>query len=659
MKHITPAAARPLWPSAPLLLRPFDRTGTAVAARSVRSAISGATTPGDLRRGFPVGMTLAVALGTILSLAPGLLPRTAAAQAVLTSVLVVALLGIARLTGFLFSRRRRNTPGRHLPRRKLRSRIGGASGTLLTGGPFPATAAHPDHGRIAPVPGLPNSSGPGTAGIRRALVASGAAETHPGPGVACLDRSIAGAERTSELSGEQPVAPSCRGPNGRPPAAPMTGGAIGALGDLTSDGASVRPAGGLGNRATDRPSGTLANPRIFTRRPWGVRTGRLRRTVSNRFAGVPTGRHLVLATTAVGVVASILHAASWQNTLRDAMGVARIGPEYWSFWAAGSLVLTIVLVAGVSTAGRLLRRIGWSRGVATTVVATLPVAFFGIPGIAAASGGSADSGLVQPGAMTRSGSAESLVSWDSLGREGQGFVTNGPAGAVRVYVGLKSAPDLASRAELAVRELDRAGGFDRADLVIAVPTGSGWVDARALRGFGERFGADFAVTALQYSQLPSWATFVLGRDSATASARALFTAIEDHAATLPNPPRLHLYGQSLGALGGSAVFAGAAEQNRRVCSVLWAGMPGGGGREPGARTAVLANSSDPVVHWSPDLLWRPPDLTGVRRDAPAPGWLPVASFVQTTADLLGSLSAPPGHGHRYDVDQGTALPGCE
>ncbi|MFD4402141.1 alpha/beta-hydrolase family protein [Nocardia sp. NPDC058499] len=612
MKHVTPAAAQPLWSPAPLLLRPFDRAGTAVAAPWLRQAISDTTAPGDLRRlarrGFPVGVTLSVALGTILSLAPGLLPRTAAAQAVLTSVLVIALLGIARLTGSLFSRRRspvfsrgrRDAPVPHLPRRKLGSRIAGTSGTLLTDAPPRAAAAYPNDGHSDRLPDPLNRSLPGNAG----------------------------------------------GPNGRPHSAPMTSGVTGAL----------------GNHTTDRHSGTLdyrRRPGMLIRRLRDVQTGRrLRRSVSDGFAGGPTVRHLVLATTVIGVVASVVHAASWQNTLRDAMGVARIGPEYWGFWAVGSLVLTVVLVAVGSGAARLLRRIGWSRGLVTALVATLPAAFFGIPGIAAAGGGGTDSGLVQPVAMTRSGSAESLVSWDSLGREGQRFVTNGPAGAVRVYVGLRSAPDLASRAELAVRELDRAGGFDRSHLVVAVPTGSGWVDARALRGFGDRFGADFAVTALQYSHLPSWATFVLGRDSAAASARALFTAIEEHAATLPDPPRLHLYGQSLGALGGSAVFAGAAEQNRRACSVLWSGMPGGGGREPGARTAVLANTSDPVVHWSPDLLWQPPDLTGARRDAPTPGWLPVVSFVQTTADLLGALSAPPGHGHRYGVDQGTALPGC-
>ncbi|WP_327150313.1 alpha/beta-hydrolase family protein [Nocardia sp. NBC_01329] len=377
-------------------------------------------------------------------------------------------------------------------------------------------------------------------------------------------------------------------------------------------------------------------------------------------------RAVVCGTAAAGVLGAVVYAGRWQDTLRTAMDVAPAGPGYWASWAFGASLLSAVIVTVVRGCGRLLRRAGWSRALVMAVVAGLPMALFAVPAAVswgdrtyAAANATADPGLVRPVTVTRSGSAESMVGWSTLGREGQRFVTAGPPGAVRVYVGLRSAPDPAARAALAVRELDRAGGFDRAHLVIAVPTGSGWVDARALRGFGGRFGGDVAVVALQYSYAPSWATFVFGRDSASTSARVLLAAVEQHIATMADPPRLHLYGQSLGAIGGSAVFAGAAEQNRRVCSALWAGMPGGGGPEPGARTAVLANASDPVVHWSLDLLWRPPDLTAARPDAPTPPWLPVASFVQTTADLLGALGAPPGHGHRYDTDQGTALPGCD
>ncbi|MGW0003640.1 alpha/beta-hydrolase family protein [Nocardia grenadensis] len=391
----------------------------------------------------------------------------------------------------------------------------------------------------------------------------------------------------------------------------------------------------------------------------------IRHTTGSAPVATPRTRRSVFAATAAGVLGAVVYAARWQQTLRSAMEVAPAGPGHWAGWAVGATLLTVGTVAVVHGCGRLLRRIGWSRTLVMTVVAGLPMALFAVPAAVswgdrtyAAANAAPEPGLIRPVAVTRSGSAESMVSWSTLGREGQRFVSAGPAGAVRVYIGLRSAPDLAARAALAVRELDRAGGFDRSDLVIAIPTGSGWVDARALEGFGARFGGDVAVVALQYSYAPSWATFVFGRDAAAASARALVAAVEERIATMSDPPRLHLYGQSLGAFGGSAVFAGAAEQNRRVCSALWAGMPGGGGPAPGARTAVLANTSDPVVHWSLDLLWRPPDLTAARRDAPTPPWLPVVGFLQTTADLPAALDAPPGHGHRYDTDQGTALPGC-
>nr|WP_280340937.1 alpha/beta-hydrolase family protein [Nocardia abscessus] len=228
--------------------------------------------------------------------------------------------------------------------------------------------------------------------------------------------------------------------------------------------------------------------------------------------------------------------------------------------------------------------------------------------------------------------------------------------AVRVYVGVASAPDLDSRVGLAIRELERSGGFTRSHLVVAVPTGSGWIDANAVAGFDRRFDGDVALVGLQYSYLPSWATFVFGRDAAVTAARSLFTAVERHIQGLAHKPRLYVYGQSLGALGGNAVFADDAEQDDRTCAALWAGPPANHVHRGGA--TVLANSSDPVIHWSLSLLWRAPDLTGARVDAPVPQWLPLISFAQTTADLLAALHAPPGHGHRYGTDQGTALGSC-
>jgi uncharacterized membrane protein len=58
------------------------------------------------------------------------------------------------------------------------------------------------------------------------------------------------------------------------------------------------------------------------------------------------------------------------------------------------------------------------------------------------------------------------------------------------------------RAELAVADLERAGGFDRANLLVATTTGSGWLDAGAIDSFEYLTGGDSAVVAMQYSYLP-------------------------------------------------------------------------------------------------------------------------------------------------------------
>ncbi|WP_228822604.1 alpha/beta-hydrolase family protein [Nocardia cyriacigeorgica] len=377
----------------------------------------------------------------------------------------------------------------------------------------------------------------------------------------------------------------------------------------------------------------------------------------------PRWRMPVLGATTLLIAGAAVHAGHWQNRLRAAMGTPAIGPDYWLWCALGATMIAGLLYGLARGIGWVVRTLGRPRTIAVGVAAAAVLGLVGVPSIVewrrgayATANAAMDPAVPRPVSATRSGSAESVVSWPSLGAEGRRFVSGAPVGPVRVYVGVQSAPDLDSRVALAVRELERSGGLTRSHVVIAVPTGSGWIDANAIEGLDDRFHGDVALVGLQYSYAPSWATFLFGREAATESARALFTAVEQRIATLETKPRLHVYGQSLGALGGSAIFADAAEQDRRTCSVLWAGPPVGSVHRSGA--TVLANTSDPVVHWSPSLLWRAPDLRGARVDAPVPGWLPVASFVQTTADLLAALDAPPGHGHRYGADQGTALPDC-
>ncbi|NEW46620.1 hypothetical protein GV792_19135 [Nocardia cyriacigeorgica] len=377
----------------------------------------------------------------------------------------------------------------------------------------------------------------------------------------------------------------------------------------------------------------------------------------------PRLRTPVFGVTALLVIGAAGHAGHWQNQLRTAMGTAAIGPDYWLRCAVGATVIAGVLYGVTRGIGWVVRTLGRTRALAAAVVAAAVLGFVGVPsavdwrrGAYATANATIDPTVARPVSATRSGSADSAVSWPSLGAEGRRFVSGAPQGPVRVYVGLASAPDLESRVALAVDELERSGGLRRSHVVIAVPTGSGWIDANAIRGLDQRFDGDVALVGLQYSYAPSWVTFAFGREAAVTSARALFTAVEQRIATMEIKPRLHIYGQSLGALGGSAIFTDDADQDRRTCSVLWAGPPAGDVHRTGA--TVLANTSDPVVHWSPSLLWRAPDLRGARADAPIPRWLPVVSFVQTTADLLAALDAPPGHGHRYGVDQGTALPDC-
>ncbi|MCD2096299.1 alpha/beta-hydrolase family protein [Rhodococcus rhodochrous] len=345
------------------------------------------------------------------------------------------------------------------------------------------------------------------------------------------------------------------------------------------------------------------------------------------------------------VLVAAAGAHRWQNGLREAMAVPALDVRWW----LEALAVAIVVVAALLALPRLVHLLS-RRGVAVAVAATLGIgATVGIGATAAFSRGGAIDTVASPTALSvgLSGGVGSAVSWNRLGREGQKFVSLPSEGSpIRIYVPLSAAPDPSARAEFAVDELRRARAFDRPHLVVAVPTGSGWVDAAAVRGFEGRWGDDVAIVAQQYSDMPSWATFVLDRGAAEEEARALVTALRAHLSTLPDErrPALHVYGQSLGATGASAVF----DDEPEPCALFLAGPPAGV-RTAGA--SVRANTSDPVVWWRPSLLWSPPDLSHARADAPTPPWLPVVSFVNTTVDLLTSLEAAPGHGHRYGDDQ--------
>ena len=73
----------------------------------------------------------------------------------------------------------------------------------------------------------------------------------------------------------------------------------------------------------------------------------------------------------------------------------------------------------------------------------------------------------------------------------------------------------------------------------------------------------------------------------------------------------------------------------------------------GTRVLFLQHPSDPVVWWTPDLLFGKPqwlveprgeDRTALMR------WYPVVTFWQVSADLTNAEGVPGGHGHNYSND---------
>ncbi len=96
--------------------------------------------------------------------------------------------------------------------------------------------------------------------------------------------------------------------------------------------------------------------------------------------------------------------------------------------------------------------------------------------------------------------------------------------------------------------------------------------------------------------------------------------------------------------GGTVRFASGASDLRNADGSL-----------PAPRLVFLQHASDPIVWWSPSLIWHEPAWLAQPRGrdvVPEIHWYPVITFCQLTADLAVAQAPPPGHGHRY----GDAVP---
>ena len=189
-----------------------------------------------------------------------------------------------------------------------------------------------------------------------------------------------------------------------------------------------------------------------------------------------------------------------------------------------------------------------------------------------------------------SGGPGSLVSWDSLSREGRRNVSTvleaqliervmgePAAEPIRVYVGLESAPTEYERRDLVLRELQRTGAFDRELLMVISPTGTGYVNYVAVEAAEYMTRGNIASVTMQYSLRPS----VLSLDRVAEGRlqyRMLIDAIHNQLAERPagQRPRVVIFGESLGAWTSQDAFAHRGTQGLRDAAIdraIWIGTP--------------------------------------------------------------------------------------
>jgi uncharacterized membrane protein len=430
----------------------------------------------------------------------------------------------------------------------------------------------------------------------------------------------------------------------------------------------------------------------------------------------------------VGTVLVLVRHRAWQRELRELMGVELVG------WAHPFVVIAVALLVFVLVVS-LARVLRWvyrrldrvvSRVVPRRVsaliaaVAVLALTFGILNGVVidnavraldasfAQVNGELEPDTPQPAAAEVSGSPESLVTWESLGRQGRRFMAGAtsvddleafsgrPASQpVRAYAGIASADDIESTAELAVDDLERAGGFDRAVLSVVTTTGTGWVNENSAVALEYLYNGDTAQVSMQYSYLPSPLSFLIDQGRARAAGRALFEAVYARWEQLPQDerPLLVVAGESLGSFGGETPFGSAADMRARIDGALFVGPPFMSdlwreyvdNRDPGSpewlpvyeegrtvrfaarpddlgrptgewgdtRVVYLQHPSDPVVWFDFSLAVRKPDWLEEERGydvLPSTRWFPFVTFLQVAADLALAEGVPPGHGHQYGAD---------
>lgn len=447
-----------------------------------------------------------------------------------------------------------------------------------------------------------------------------------------------------------------------------------------------------------------------------VLTGQVRRVLGWVWLGI----------LAMLVVASMWQHVGWQNGVREEFGMDPIGPLVWVrilpvALATGAVILVVARAIRKLLAflvdwldDRLPRR--FSTLIAAVVIGLLLWGlwtevlvngfFAGANRMFAPRDTATDQGVSPPDSPNRSGSPESLVEWETLGRKGRTFVATGPTvdelnafsggGAlepIRVYAGLKSADTVEERARLVLDELERTGAFEREALIVATTTGTGYLEPNAMEALEYVLNGDVATAGVQYSYLPSWISLLADQAEVKDTSEVVFETIHAHWASLPpdDRPELYVYGLSLGSYGVEAVLGSVEILNEPIDGAVLVGPPFVNplrtqlvaARDPGStpvvpvyqegttvrftteddsldlpggewgdtRIAYVQHASDPVVFFSPTLLWSQPDwlLPGQRGAEISEDfvWTPFVTMWQVALDLPAAGAVPEGFGHLY------------
>ena len=316
-----------------------------------------------------------------------------------------------------------------------------------------------------------------------------------------------------------------------------------------------------------------------------------------------------------------------------------------------------------------------------------------------------------PESQLISGSKDSYSPFEELGLQGRRYVSdvmtpeiiNDTLGIddakypIRCYVGFNSEPIYASgRAELALAELHRTGGFDRKYLLLVCATGTGWVDQTMIESAELFAKGDIASVCIQYGRYPSFLSLqkiALGR----AQFRQLLLGVRMRLSDRPPEarPKVLVFGESLGAWSSSDVIMHQGSEgfdHYGIDNALWVGLPGlakwsktGMRRGQGElvsrgtvaafdryeelqelpddarkklRAVVLDHDNDPIAVLDTNLMltepgWLKPETKG--RGVPdSMRWQPLITFVQTMIDAMNAMVTIPGQfksfGHDYRGD---------